>query len=205
MESWTGAMKEIVVATTNQGKIAEITLALAQLPVKVLSLRELGDFPEAVENGDNFLANAQMKAEHYAKYTGKACLADDSGLEVDALNGAPGIYSARFAGKEANDESNNRKLLVQLANVEYEKRTGRFRCVLALVDVNGTCITTDGVCEGVIGKELRGSDGFGYDPLFYVPELKKTMAQCTKVEKNSISHRGHALKSMAIKLEEYLK
>lgn len=205
MESWSGAMKEIVVATHNQGKIAEMELALAELPVKVLSLRELGDFPEAVENGDSFMANAQIKAVYYAKLTGKACLADDSGLEVDALDGAPGIYSARFAGVEANDADNNEKLLAEIAGVECGKRTARFRCVLAFVDVDGTCITTDGVCEGIIGKELQGSGGFGYDPLFYMPQCNKTMAECSKVEKNRISHRGHALKSMAIKLEEYLK
>ena len=131
--------------------------------------------------------------------------AGGSGLEVDALNGAPGIYSARYAGTEADDAANNAKLLAQLAHVDREKRTGRFRCVLALVDIDGTCITTDGVCEGIIGEELQGSGGFGYDPLFYMPELDKTMAQCTKTEKNGISHRGHALKRMAIKLEEYLK
>lgn len=198
-------MKEIVVATTNQGKIAEIELALKELPVTVLSLRDVGDFPEAVENGDSFMANARKKAEHYVKYTGKPCLADDSGLEVDALQGAPGIYSARFAGIEADDAENNTKLLASLAGIETRKRTARFRCVLAFVDVDGTCITTDGVCEGVIGEELRGYDGFGYDPLFYIPDIDKTLAECSKVEKNGISHRGHALQSMAIKLEEYVK
>lgn len=198
-------MKEIVVATTNKGKVAEITLALANLPVKVLDLSDFSDIPEAVENGDSFAANAQLKAEHYVRYTGKACLADDSGLEVDALGGAPGIYSARFAGEEANDAANNQKLLVELTGIASEGRKARFRCVLAFADIDGKVVTVDGVREGVIGQELRGLGGFGYDPLFYMPEMKKTMAECSKKEKNEISHRGQALKAMTEILEEYLK
>jgi XTP/dITP diphosphohydrolase len=198
-------MKEIVVATTNKGKIAEITLALAKLPVKILALSDFRDIPEAVENGDSFSANAKIKAEHYAFYTKKACLADDSGLEVDALGGAPGIYSARYAGEDADDAMNNQKLLVELAGIPTNKRSARFRCVLAFADTDGTIITVDGSKEGVIGQEKRGAEGFGYDPLFFMPEMGKTMAECSKVEKNKISHRGEALKGMASRLEEYLK
>jgi len=197
-------MKELVVATGNQGKVAEIKLALAQLPVKVLTLHDFGPIPEAVEDGLSFKENALLKARHYAKYTGKACLADDSGLEVDFLQGAPGIYSARYAGENANDTKNNQKLLAALAQVAVAERTARFRCVLAFVDTDGSSVITDGTCEGVIGQEKRGTGGFGYDSLFYIPKLHKTMAQLSKDEKNAISHRGKALDNMAIKLGGHL-
>ena len=193
-------MKEIVIATQNKGKIAEIVLALSKLSVKVLTLSDFGPIVEPVENGASFMENALLKARYYAKVTGKACLADDSGLEVDALQGAPGIYSARFAGDVANDDANNQKLLTKLANIGAAERTARFRCVLAYVDTDEFAITTDGVCEGIIIEEKRGVGGFGYDCLFYVPELHKTMAEISKSEKNAISHRGRALTSMAIKL-----
>ena len=198
-------MKEIVVATQNKGKIAEIVLALRELPVTVLALSDFGPIPEAVENGTSFLENALLKARHYAKYTGKACLADDSGLEVDALLGAPGIYSARFAGENSDDDRNNEKLLAELSKVEKNQRNARFRCVLAFVDMDETFLTADGICEGRIGQEMQGTGGFGYDSLFYLPELNKTMAELSKSEKNAISHRGQALASMAIKLGGYLK
>jgi len=198
-------MKEIVVATQNKGKIAEIVLALSQLPVKVLALSDFGPIPEAVENGASFMENALLKARHYARFTNKACLADDSGLEVDALQGAPGIYSARFAGDAADDAANNQKLLAELTNCRAEERTARFRCVLAFVDTDGSAMTTDGVCEGCISEEMRGAGGFGYDCLFYVPQLGKTMAELSKSEKNAMSHRGRALSHMAIKLGSCLK
>lgn len=198
-------MKEIVVATGNKGKVAEIALALAKLPVKVLALSDFDPIPEAVEDGDSFMANALLKARYYARHTGKACLADDSGLEVDALQGAPGIYSARYAGEAADDDANNEKLLAELSNVDKKQRGARFRCVLAFVDNDGTVVTTDGICPGVIGTEKRGTGGFGYDSLFCLPELNKTMAELSKVEKNAISHRGHALENMVIKLGGYLK
>jgi len=198
-------MKEIVVATQNKGKIAEIVLALSPLPVKVLALSEFGPIPEAVENGASFMENALLKARHYARFTNKACLADDSGLEVDALQGAPGIHSARFAGEAADDTANNQKLLAELTNIKAEERTARFRCVLAFVDTDESTQTADGVCEGRILEEMRGVGGFGYDPLFYVLELNKTMGELSKQEKNSISHRGQALRSMASKLGSCLK
>jgi len=198
-------MKEIVVATQNKGKIAELLLALAQLPIKVLTLSDFGPIPEAVENGTSFRENALLKARHYARFTGKACLADDSGLEVDALQGAPGIYSARFAGEPADDAANNQKLIAELAHTRVEERTARFRCVLAFVDTDESTQTTDGVCEGYIIEEKRGVGGFGYDCLFFVPELQKTMAELSEGEKNAISHRGQALSNMAIHLGRYLK
>jgi XTP/dITP diphosphohydrolase len=197
-------MKEIVVATGNKGKVAEIVLALAKLPVRVLALSDFGPIPEAVEDGTSFMENAILKARHYAKYTGKACLADDSGLEVDALQGAPGIYSARYAGATADDAANNQKLLAELSTVKMGERAAQFRCVLAFVDTDGSVMTADGVCPGVIGMEMRGAGGFGYDSLFYVSELNKTMAELSKTEKNAISHRGQALASMASKLGEVI-
>lgn len=198
-------MKEIVIATQNKGKVAEIALALSKLPVKVMALSDFGPIPDAVEDGMSFLENALLKARHYAKYTGRACLADDSGLEVDFLQGAPGIYSARFAGEHGNDDDNNQKLLAELRDVSPDQRTAQFRCVLAFVDSDETVLTTDGVCSGVIGTKMQGVGGFGYDCLFYVPERKKTMAELSKDEKNAISHRGQALKKMAVELGGYLK
>ena len=198
-------MKEIVVATQNKGKIAEIVLALSQLPIKVLALSDFGFIPEAVEDGASFMENALLKARHYARLTGKACLADDSGLEVDALQGAPGIYSARFAGHAADDAANNQKLIAALTHVQTVERTARFRCTLAFVDTDESAITTDGVCEGYISDEMQGVGGFGYDCLFYVPQLSKTMAEISKSEKNAISHRGQALRLMASKLGGFLK
>lgn len=196
-------MTEIVVATKNQGKVAEITVALADLPVKVLSLNDFGFCPEAVENGNTFEANAILKATHYSLITGKPCLADDSGLEVDALHGAPGVYSARYAGEGATEEACNKKLLAELSGVPAEERTARFRCVLAYVNPDGTLLTAEGASEGVILEAPQGTGGFGYDPLFYVPSFKKTYAELTVDEKNVISHRGQALRNMAMKLVKY--
>lgn len=198
-------MKEIVVASKNKGKIAELVKAMADLPVKVLPLTDFGDIPEAEEDGDTFAANAIKKAQHYARLTGKACLADDSGLEVDGLDGAPGVFSARYAGEKASDAANNQKLLTALKDIGSEKRTARFRCVLAYADGNDAVITADGVCEGVVLDELRGSGGFGYDPLFYIPDMDRTMAELTMDQKNAVSHRGKAIRLMRSILAETLK
>lgn len=197
-------MIEIVIATKNAGKVAEFAAALAELPVRVLALTDFGNIPEAIEDGDTFAANAQKKARHYAEYTGKACLADDSGLEVDALGGAPGVYSARYAGEQATDDQNNLKLVDELDNRGLSDISGRFRCALAFVNTDGTVITADGTCEGVIWKKPRGQGGFGYDPLFFIPDLGKTLAELTIAEKNAISHRGKAIKNLAAKLKDYL-
>lgn len=196
-------MTAIVVGTRNRGKVAEIAAALAALPVEVVSMDEYPDVPEAEENGDTFAANAVMKATHYALHTGRPCLADDSGLEVDALGGAPGVYSARYAGPGGSDAACNAKLLGALAGVPAEGRTARFRCVLAYVDPDGTLLTAEGTCEGMIIDAPRGTGGFGYDPLFLYPGAGKTLAEMTLAEKNAVSHRGQAVRNMATILARY--
>lgn len=198
-------MKELVIASKNAGKVAEIAAALQHLPLKVMSLADFAQIPDAIEDGSTFMENALIKAKYYSTLTGKACLADDSGLEVDALQGAPGVYSARYAGEAASDADNNHKLLVEMAQVDSANRTARFRCVLAFVDTNATVITADGTCEGLILDAARGTEGFGYDPLFYIPVLNKTLAEISIADKNAISHRGAALKSLAAKLVGYFK
>ncbi|WP_346355963.1 XTP/dITP diphosphatase [Azotosporobacter soli] len=197
-------MKEIVVATKNAKKIVELKAALAGLPVRLLSLAEVADVEEAVEDGVTFEENALKKAQHYLAATGRACLADDSGLEVDALGGAPGVYSARYGGEAANDAANNAKLLSELATVPQEKRTARFRCVLVFLDLDGRKIISEGACEGSIGYEAKGEHGFGYDPLFRLADGNRAMAELTMAEKNAISHRGNAVRVMAEKLKGVL-
>lgn len=195
--------KEIVVATKNAGKVKEIAGYFAELPVRVRSLAECGDYPDVIEDGTTFEENAIKKATEYAKATGCFCLADDSGLEVDALNQAPGVYSARYAGEQATDLENNKKLLKNLQDVPPEKRTARFRCALVLADPNGKVLLTEsGTCEGIILETGRGSDGFGYDPLMFIPRLNKTLAEISMEEKNQISHRGQALRNLTKKLPE---
>ncbi|MEN6412769.1 MAG: XTP/dITP diphosphatase [Veillonellales bacterium] len=198
-------MIEVVVASKNAGKVAEFTAAFAAVPIRILSLADFGDIPEAEENGDTFEANALAKARHYAHYTGKACLADDSGLEVDALDGAPGVYSARYAGEHGSDEANNRKLLAEMEKFAPGKRSGRFCCVLAFVAEDGTTLTAAGTCEGIILQAPSGHDGFGYDPLFYVPAKGRTFAELSLTEKNGISHRGKAIRSMVEQLTGYYR
>lgn len=198
-------MKEIVIASKNKGKIAEIMAAFENLEVKVISLDAFDGVPDAVEDGATFAENALIKARFYANITGKACLADDSGLEVDALGGAPGVYSARYAGEAATDAANNAKLLAELREVNGQGSHARFCCALAFVDLNGQAITCDGFCEGKILEAPSGRGGFGYDPLFYIEELAASMGQIALEEKNKISHRGVALKMMAEKLAGYLR
>lgn len=194
---------EIVVASGNKGKVAEIAAALAGLPVTVLPLSDFGPIVEPEETGITFEENARIKAAYYSRITGKPCLADDSGLEVDALQGAPGVFSARFAGSGATDSLNNRKLLAEMVEIPDEKRTARFRCVLFFSHPKGNELTAEGTCEGTILHEPHGSGGFGYDPLFYMSAFGKTLAQMTLVEKNQVSHRGQALRKMADKLARY--
>lgn len=184
---------KLVLATKNQGKVKELAEMLRPLNLEVISIGQYPGFQEVEEDGDTFQANAIKKAVAAAEFTGELALADDSGLEVDALNGAPGVYSARFAGEPKDDAANNRKLLELLQDVPEEKRTARFRCVIAIAEPNGKVHTADGFCEGFILKELKGVGGFGYDPLFYVPAYKQTFAEIDLKEKNTISHRGKAL------------
>ncbi|MDA8162251.1 MAG: XTP/dITP diphosphatase [Desulfobacteraceae bacterium] len=197
--------KKIILATRNKGKIKEIRSLFASAGIEIMSLDDIKGCPDIVEDGDTFKDNAFKKARGITEATGLIALADDSGLEVDALNGAPGVYSARFAGEGASDEANNRKLLDMLQGVSDEKRTARFRCVVVLYDPSGRWISADGVCEGVILDILKGENGFGYDPVFFLPWLGRTMAELTKEEKNSISHRAMALKKLKAGLPEFFK
>ena len=193
-------MKKIVLASKNLDKVKEMRLALQDLPVEILSLADFDNLPDAVEDGATFEANALIKAKFFREQTGLACLADDSGLEVDALNGLPGVYSARFAGYHADDKTNNQKLLDELKKIGANESAAAYRCVLAFVDSDGTEIFTHGKVEGKIKTVAKGSGGFGYDPYFYIDE-NFTMAEITAAEKNKISHRGAALREMILKLK----
>ncbi len=196
-------MKKIVVATKNPGKIREMTTAFRELPVELVALASFGSLPDAVEDGATFAANSEIKARFYMQATGVACLADDSGLEVEVLGGAPGVHSARFAGYHADDAANNAKLLDELTRVGRAQSAAAYRCVLAFVDTNGRSLLASGSCPGTVKKEPRGVGGFGYDPYFYIEE-NKTMAELTLQEKDKISHRGNALREMAKLLNVYL-
>ena len=196
-------LKTIVIATKNKGKIREMTQAFHELPVKLVPLSDFGMLPDAVEDGMTFEENAVLKAQFYRKQTKNACLADDSGLEVEALGGAPGVFSARFSGEHATDDENNKKLLEEIAKKGNVSSPAAYRCVLVFADTDGSVITTEGNCKGTIRPESRGDGGFGYDPYFYIEE-SKTMAELTLAEKDAVSHRGKALREMALKLSVYL-
>lgn len=187
-------MKKIVLGSKNKGKIQEFQEAFQDCQIEILSLNDFPDCPDAPETGNSFEENASQKALFYQEFTGLPSLADDSGIEVDALGGAPGIYSARYAGEPANDFANNQKLLENLMGIPSEKRTGRFVCVLAFADNGQILHLSRGISEGIVLEAPRGEKGFGYDPLFFVPDLKKTMAELSIVEKRQISHRGEALR-----------
>lgn len=196
----------LLFATRNAGKVAELRELTAGLAIEVRSLDGL-DLPEVEEDGDTFAANAIKKAKAVSEATGLPALADDSGLEVDALGGAPGVHSARYAGDEASDAANNSKLLTALEGVPAQERTARFRSTLALADTSGALgeetILASGACEGIIVKELRGEEGFGYDPLFYSPELRMTFGESGAGPKNQLSHRARAMKELLPKLKRY--
>ncbi len=180
----------LVLATRNQGKTNEIRKFLEGFPVEIRDLNDFGPIPEVVEDGATFEENAYKKAHFTAKILGVPALADDSGLEVDALGGAPGVHSARYAGPKATDEENNSKLLANLKGVS--NRNARFRCNLSLAVPSGPALTYEASCEGIILEEPRGTNGFGYDPLFYYPERAKTFGEMTLEEKSEVSHRGKA-------------
>jgi len=198
---------KLLVATTNPNKVREIEQVLRPLGFDVLGLHELAKaIPEPVEDADTFEGNARIKAQAYARALGTACLAEDSGLEVDALAGAPGVHSARYAGvgdtREERDHANNDKLLRALVAVPEAKRGARFVCAMCLVDAEGTVVfETRGTYEGVIADAPRGSGGFGYDPLLFLPALGKTSAELTPDEKNALSHRGKATRALATFLD----
>ncbi|HAH85775.1 MAG TPA: non-canonical purine NTP pyrophosphatase [Armatimonadetes bacterium] len=184
---------KVVLATNNPGKVREIREILAPRGIEVVSLSEYPGLAEIKEGGDTFKDNAAIKALAACEHTNLVALADDSGLEVDCLDGAPGVYSSRFAGEEKDDAANNRRLLELLASVPEKERTARFRCVVAIVDREGWIYNAEGTCEGIIAMEPRGEGGFGYDPLFYLPEYGKTFAELEPEIKNKISHRARAL------------
>ena len=185
----------MLLATTNEGKLRELRSILADLPMELVTPAEAGVTFEVEEDGASYLENARKKAVEIARHTGKWALADDSGLEVDALKGEPGIYSARWSG--AGDEGNNDKLLRELKDVPPPARTARYRAVVVVADPTGKVIAeADGSCEGLIGFERKGKGGFGYDPLFVVPQFGCTMAELPAETKHSISHRGEALRRL---------
>ena len=184
---------KLVLATQNKGKVEEIAEALTTTSIEVLSLDDFPLVGDIEEDGATFIENAVKKARVTAEITSLPALADDSGLEVDYLQGAPGVYSARFAGETKSDQANNDKLLSLMKDVPPEKRTARFQCVIAIAYPDGRVHTVQGTCEGIIANEPQGVLGFGYDPLFYLPEHDKTFGQLDLPFKNKISHRGKAL------------
>ena len=195
------APARLVVASANPGKLREFRALLQGLPFEICSLAELG-LASPAETGDSFLANATLKARHAATLSGFAAVADDSGLEVDALGGAPGIYSARYAGVGADDAANNAKLLNELRGVPQDKRGASYRCALVMVDAerDAAPLTAEGVWRGFILDAPRGLGGFGYDPYFWLPELNATAAEISLDDKNRVSHRGLAMRALREKL-----
>ncbi|MFC0309483.1 XTP/dITP diphosphatase [Gallibacterium trehalosifermentans] len=193
--------QKIVLATGNQGKVNEMANVLADFGFEVIAQTELGiESPE--ETGLTFVENALLKARHAAKLSGLPAIADDSGLAVDSLHGAPGLYSARYAGEKATDSENRAKLLAELQNVSIEKRTAKFvSCIVLLRSENDPVpIIAEGECRGIITEQEIGENGFGYDSLFFYPEKQLTFAQLTKAEKQQVSHRAQALKILQQKL-----
>ena len=187
-------MERIVLATGNKGKIREFERAFSHMNITCVPVKELTQVEEPEETGTTFMENALLKARYYCEATGLPCLADDSGLTVDALNGAPGVYSARYAGDHGDDEANNQKLISELQG--KKDRTAHYVCALALVYPNGRELMAEGACDGLIHDEPKGTNGFGYDPYFYVPQFEQTMAELDIDTKETISHRGLALRQL---------
>jgi XTP/dITP diphosphohydrolase len=196
-------MRALLLATTNRHKLDEYRAILSDLPFTLLSLDDIQLDMDVEETGTTFRENAELKARAYAHASGMLSLADDSGLEIDALGGAPGVYSARFAGPDATYEERFDILLSQLRDVPMEQRTARFRCVISLAEPSGYLQSVDGTIEGVIADAPRGKNGFGYDPIFLVPALGKTTAELTPEHKNQISHRGRAARLARELLEHW--
>lgn len=194
--------RTIIFATGNEGKMHEIRQILGDMDVRILSMKEAGISIDIVEDGTTFEENAIIKAKAISKMTDCIVLADDSGLEIDYLNKEPGIYSARYMGENTSYDIKNANLIERLEGVKDEKRSARFVCAIAAVFPNGELLTTQGIIEGRIAYEPQGENGFGFDPIFYLPEYGCTTAQLSEEEKNSISHRGRALRSMKQKLEK---
>jgi len=195
--------KILVLATGNQGKVSEFKDLLSGFEIEIKSPKDFGPIPEVLEDGKTFEENAYKKAHFTAKMLGFPALADDSGLVVEALGGVPGVYSARYAGENATDEDNNLKLLGAMEGVSDRKAA--FECVLAIAVPRGPALIYEGRCDGEIADEMKGENGFGYDPLFYFPPSKKTFAQLTRQEKNRVSHRGKAMEELRSEFKKVLK
>lgn len=194
-------MKSVIIATKNKGKAKEFERLFSKYGMEVKTLIDFPDVPDIEETGETFEENAIIKAEAIAKLANSFVVADDSGLVIDALGGRPGVYSARYAGAEKNDEDNIDKVLSEMEAVNEEERTARFYCALAMAGPDFETITVNGTCEGMILNERRGSEGFGYDPIFFVPSEGKTMAEMSPERKNELSHRAAAMKN----LEPYIE
>ena len=193
----------LVLATTNKNKVKEFQEMVGDFPVEIRSIADFGTIPECIEDGETFDDNAYKKALHTAKILGLPAIADDSGLEVEALDGAPGVYSARYAGENATDDDNCQKLLKEMEGVTNRKAA--FKCVLSIAVPSGPALTYEGSCEGTLLEEKRGESGFGYDPLFYFEEFGKTFAECNSEEKNKVSHRGKALAEVRAEFDKVIK
>ena len=193
---------KVVLATRNQGKIREFQKRFSEIGWEVIPIADIADIPEPEETGTTFRENALQKARSYAEAVNLPVLSDDSGIIADVLGNEPGVYSARYAGVHGNDEANNQKLVEGLRPYRGEARRGHYMCVIAVVWPNGREITAEGRCNGIIRDFYKGTGGFGYDPLFYLPEFGKTMAELSMEEKNKISHRGKAVDAMLKKLKE---
>jgi XTP/dITP diphosphohydrolase len=196
---------KIILATRNKGKVEELIHLLEGLPVSITSLADHPEVPEVVEDGETFRDNARKKAREVTSATGAWTLADDSGLAVKALDGRPGVYSARYAGKNGDHQANNEKLLAEMKDVPDGERQAAFVCAMVLASPDGREWDVEKHCEGEIAFEPKGSGGFGYDPLFFVPQFGRTMAELSMEEKNSISHRGKALRAIKEVLLELLE
>ncbi|MFR2774367.1 MAG: XTP/dITP diphosphatase [Anaerostipes sp.] len=188
--------QRLIFATGNQDKMREIREILGDKDYEILSMKEAGIDLDIVEDGSTFEENAMIKAKAVMETTGALTLADDSGLEIDAFGGGPGIYSARYLGTDTSYIEKNKVILEKLKDIPEEKRTARFVCAIAAAFPNGQTLTTRGTMEGIIGYEAKGENGFGYDPIFYLPQLEKYSAELSRDEKNSLSHRGEALRKM---------
>ncbi len=197
--------RDLVIATSNRNKLKEFAALLKDYRVRILSLKDFPQIPEIVEDGKTFCENALKKAVLVACATGKLTIADDSGIEVEALGGRPGVYSARFAGEGAGDAANNAKLLEELKDVPPDKRGACFKCALGIATPREETEWVEGECRGVIIDELRGQHGFGYDPVFLVPEYNRTFAEMPPEQKNRISHRARALRKLLDILPRYVE
>ena len=196
-------MHTLLLATSNPHKLEEYRAILSDLPLRLFSLSDIDLTVDVEETGNTFAENAELKARTYAGLSHMLTLADDSGLEIDALGGAPGVHSARYLGRETSYEERFRVILEQLKGIPLDQRSARFRCVIAIAEPTGNIRTVEGIVEGVIAESPRGTYGFGYDPIFFLPELGKTFAELQPVDKNRISHRARAAQSARELLEDW--